>query len=146
MIATISCGHDSKRLIGVFQVLNKEKTAPNHDYGYVTLVSFQADTIKVLISLEETYLNIKKGDFYLVGENRYGGLFLNIENKRGVVGYQKIIEKTADGKFLKCKVATRGDDTISVMIPRVIYYTVSPGDSVLVKKNRDIKEFRYYVE
>ena len=91
--------------------------------------------------------NVKVGDTYLVGKNRYGSLFLNDRPERWVVGYSKVLQKEIDNGIPKCKVITRGQDTISVdLVAEVVYFNLSEGDSILVKKNRDRNEAHYFVE
>lgn len=142
-----SCGHDSGRLIGKFQVIKKEKTNPIRDFGFVTLTNSNEDTLKVFVSMEEEYVNVKVGDTYLVGKNRYGSLFLNCRPEKGIIGYSKILQKNLDMGAPKCQVVTRGQDTLSVdLIADAVYYNVSEGDSVFVKKNRDRKKPHYFVE
>ena len=154
-----SCGHHSGNLIGKFQVINKEKSKAEavivndstqytvRDYGIVVLTNSQNDTLRVYVSMEEEYLNVKVGDFYLVGKNKYGALFLNSKPERGIVGYSKVLQKKIDMGTPKCKVITRGQDTISVdLVAEVVYYSISKGDSILVKKNRDKEKPHYFVE
>lgn len=142
-----SCGHRSGNLIGSFQVVKKEKANHTYDYGFVTLTNSNKDTLKVFVSMEEEYLNVKIGDTYLVGKNRYGSLFLNDRPEKGVVGYSKVLQKKIDMGIPKCKVITRGQDTISVdLVAEVVYYSISEGDSVLIKKNRAREKPHYYAE
>jgi hypothetical protein len=142
-----SCGHDSGNLIGKFQVIKKEKANPVRDYGFVTLTNPSKDTLKVFVSMEEEYLNIKIGDIHLVGKNRYGSLFLNDRPEKGVIGYSKVLRKKIDMGIPQCKVITRGQDTISVnSVAEVVYYNISEGDSILVKKNRNRNKPHYFVE
>ncbi len=142
-----SCGHNSGNLIGEFQVIKKEKANPVRDYGFVTLTNPSKDTLKVFVSMEEEYLNVKIGDTYLVGKNRYGSLFLNDRPENGVVGYSKVLQKKIDMGIPQCQVITRGQDTISVnLIAEVVYYNMSEGDSIFVKKNRNRNKPHYFVE
>lgn len=140
-----SCGHDSGRLIGTFRVIEKIKTNPASNYGFVILTNSQNDTIKVFVSMEEEYLNVKIGDPRLVGENRYGSLFLNSRPKRGTIGYTKILQKKTMNVPM-CEVLTRGQDTILVVVADVVYYHTIEGDSIYVKKNRDKNKPHYFVE
>lgn len=150
LISTIflsSCGHNSGNLIGTFQAVKKQKANPIYDYGFVKLVSSNKDTLTVFVTSEEEYLNVKTGDIFLVGRNRYGSLFLNNRIEKGVVGYGKVLQKEMDMGIPKCKVITRGQDTISVdLVAEVVYFNISDGDSVLVKKNRDKDKPHYFVE
>ncbi|HBA36862.1 TPA: hypothetical protein DCZ15_03230 [Candidatus Falkowbacteria bacterium] len=146
VFALISCGHDSGRLIGSFRVISKQKTNPDQDYGFVTLSSQYDDTVRVFVSSEENYLNIKEGDSYLVGQDRFDAFFLNVRIERGVVGYQRVLGKFIDGDGVKCQVLTRGNDTICVLVSNLVYYNVSAGDSIFVKKNRSKDAPRYYAQ
>lgn len=142
-----SCGHDSGNLIGKFQVINKEKANTTGDYGFVTLTNSNKDTLKVFVSMEEKYLHIKIGDKYLVGKDRYGSLYFNDRSiKKGVVGYSKVLQRQIIKGVPQCIVITRGQDTIVSNISEVMYYNVSVGDSVFVKKNRDKNKPHYFVE
>ena len=142
-----SCGHNSGNLIGSFQVIKKIKSNPTHDYGFVILTNSSKDTLSVFISMEEEYLNVKVDDVYLVGIKRQGSFFLNDKPDRGVVGYSKVLQKEIRNGIPRCKVITRGQDTISVVsIAEAVYFNISEGDSVFVKKNRDKNEARYFVE
>lgn len=147
VILLSSCGHNSGNLIGKFQVIKKEKANPARDYGFVTLTNSNQDTLKVFVSMEEEYVNVKAGDIYLVGRNRYGSLFLNDRPKKGIVGYSKILKKKIDMGVPKYQVITRGQDTLSVdLVSEIVYYSASEGDSVFVKKNRGRNEPHYFVE
>jgi hypothetical protein len=161
VILLSSCEQHSGNLIGKFQVINKEKSNAEaiivddttqyaiRDYGMVVLANSQKDTLKVYITMEEEYLNIKIGDNYLVGRNKYGMLFLNDRPEKGVIGYSKVLEKKIDKYGIpRCNVITRGQDTISVNFSKaeVVYYSLSVGDSVLVKKNRDKGKPHYFAE
>lgn len=154
-----SCGSHSGNLIGKFQVIDKEKSNADAmiiddttqytvcDYGMVILTNSKNDTLRVYVPMEEEYLNIKIGDFYLVGRNKYGSLFLNDRPERGIVGYTKVLYKKIDNGIPKCEVLTRGQDTILVsLVADVVYYSISEGDSILVKKNRDKNKPHYFVE
>ena len=142
-----SCGHNSGNLIGEFNVIKKEKVNPVRDYGFVTLTNTSKDTLKVFVSMEEEYLNAKIGDTYLVGKNSYGSLFLNDRPEKSVIGYSKVLQKKIDMGIPQCRVITRGQDTISVnLIAEVVYYNMSEGDSIFVKKNRNRSKPHYFVE
>ncbi|MDI3496313.1 MAG: hypothetical protein PWQ35_334 [Patescibacteria group bacterium] len=144
VIFLLSCGHDSGNLIGEFQVVKKEKINPNRDYGFVTLINSNKDTLKMIVSMEEEYLNVKVGDIYLVGKNHFG-YFLNNRPIKGVVGYSKIIQKNIDMGVPKCQVITRGQDTLTFPLSEVVYFNVSEGDFIFVKKNKDEKKPHYFV-
>lgn len=141
-----SCGNNSGNLIGKFQVIDKKKANTTGDYGYIALANSSEDTLQVFISMEEEYLNVKIGDTYLVGKNRYGSLYLNDKPIKGVVGYSIILQKKIIKGVPQCIVITRGQDTIVSYISEVMYYNVSVSDSVFVKKNRDEKKPHYFVE
>lgn len=144
VVILASCGHDSGHLIGQFRVIKKEKANHVWDYGFVTLTKTitPKDTIKVLVSMEEEYLNVKIGDTYLVGKDRYGSSVLNNRQEKGVVGYAKVVQKMGTAQ---CKVATRGQDTILVAL--IAEASISEGGFVLVKKNRDqSKKPHYFVK
>lgn len=144
-IVLSSCGHDSGRLIGSFQVISKEKSNPYNDYGFVTLISEKSDTIRVFSS-EEEYLNIKTGDIYLVGKDRNNAFFLNNRIKKNIIGYGVVSSKEIKKGIPTCNIVTKGGDTISAQVAEIIYFNVSIGDSVFVKKNRDKNKPHYYVE
>jgi hypothetical protein len=142
-----SCRHNPGRLIGKFNVVKKEKANPDYDFGFITVANSMEDTLKVFVSMEEEYLNIRIGDTYLVGRNHYGSLFLNDRPEKGIIGYSKVWQKEVDMSIPKYKVITMGQDTISVnLVAEVDFYNISEGDSIFVKKNRDKEKPHYYVE
>mgnify|MGYP001440925757 CR=1 FL=1 len=142
VIVLCSCGcHDSDRLIGSFQVINKK----SNPY-FVTVCSQRNDTTIFCVS-EEEYLNIKVGDVYLVMRDKDSTLSLNKKIERNnIVGYSTIVSKEIKNGVLMCKVVTCGGDVVSARIARDIFYIVSVGDSVILKQNRDKKKPYYYVE
>ena len=128
------------------KVINKQKSNPHNNYGFVTMCSQQNDTLTFLVSAEEEYLNVKVGDVYLVGRNKYGSLFINQKVDKNIIGYSTVIAKEIKNGVPICQVVTRGEDVLSAKIAEVVYYNVSVGDSVFVKKNRDKNKPHYYVE
>lgn len=147
IILLSSCGQNSGNLIGTFKVIKKEKANRTYDYGFVTLTSSKADTLKVFVPSVERYLNIKIGDNVQVGRNSDKTLFIRYLVKSGVVGYAMVFQKKLDMGKPMCKVITRGQDTISIKsIAEVVYYNISAGDSVLVKRNMGRDKPHYFVE
>lgn len=149
-----SCEHQSGNLIGSFKVIKKVSSKDRtfglnqaKDWGDIYLVSSYNDTVKVLVSSNELYLNTKVGDVVLVGKHKSksGGFFINNRVKRFEIGYCKIIEKINNSGFYEFKVVSRGEDTIKVnRVSNIVYLNTSVRDFVFVKKDRGINT--YYTE
>lgn len=148
-----SCGSKSGHLIGSFEVIKKvpqKDLRPElefgqaNDFGVVYLVSTRNDTLKIYVSSNESYLNIKVGDTYLVSKDK-SGITINNHTKRFIIGYCKISEKISKRGDYEFKVVSRGEDTITIkQVPEIVYFNTSLNDSVFVKKNRSLQS--YYTE
>lgn len=146
-----SCGSKSGHLIGSFEVIKKVSLKDRglgfvqaNDAGDVYLVSTRNDTLKIYVSSNESYLNIKVGDIYLVSKDKFG-FAINNHTKRFVIGYCKISEKIGKAGDYEFKVVSRSEDTITIkQVPEIVYFNTSVNDSVFVKKNRSLQS--YYTE
>lgn len=146
-----SCGSKSGHLIGSFEVIKKVPQKDRglgfgqaNDFGVVYLVSTRNDTLKKYVSSNESYLNIKVGDTYLVSKDK-SGITINNHTKRFTIGYCKISEKISKDGDYEFKAVSRGEDTITIkQVPVIVYFNTSVNDSVFVKKGRSLQS--YYTE